>query len=100
MVLEPPALERFTISSRHDFTSAAAFVDGMAKSEAETDGNRKINKSLSMFWPAGDFLLPAGHDNCCRLNGIGRMAPIFRKMRNFHTFLTGLRSGVFDTENA
>ena len=72
----------------------------MAKSEAETDGNRKINKSLSMFWRAGDFLLMAGHDNCCRLYDIERMAQKFCKMRNFHTFLTGLRSGVFDTENA
>ena len=53
-----------------------------------------------MFWPAGDFLLTASQDNCCRLRGIGRMAPKFRKMRSFPTFLTGLRSGVFDTRNA
>ena len=53
-----------------------------------------------MFWPAGDFLLTASHDNCCRLRGIGRMALKFRKMRSFPTFLTGLRSGVFDTRNA
>ena len=32
------------------------YVDGMAKSEAVTDGNRKINKSLSMFRPAGYIL--------------------------------------------
>ena len=72
----------------------------MAKSEAESDGNGKINKSFSMFWPAGDFLLMAGHDDYCRLYDIGRIAPKFSKIRNFHTFLTGLRSGVFDTENA
>ena len=72
----------------------------MAKSDADADGNRKINKFLSMFWPAGDFLLTASQDNCCRLRGIGRMAPKFRKMRNFPTFWTGLCSGVFDTRNA
>ena len=41
----------------------------MAKSDADADGNRKINKSLSMFWAAGDFLLTASWDNCCRLRG-------------------------------
>ena len=78
----------------------ASFVDRVAKSDADADGNRNINKSLSMFWPAGDFLLTASLDNCCRLRGIGRMAPKFREMRSFPTFWTGLRSGVFDTRNA
>ena len=71
----------------------------MAKSDADANGNRKISKSLSMFWPAGDFLLTANQDNCCILRGIGWMTPQFRKMHNFPTFWTGLRSGVFDTRN-
>ena len=71
----------------------------MEKSDADADGNRKINKSLSMFWPAGDFVLTASQDNCCRLRGNGWMAPKFRKMHNFSTFGTSLRSGVFDTRN-
>ena len=61
------------------------FVDRMAKSDADADGNRKINKSLSMFWPAGDFLLTASQDNCCRLRGWRRnfvkcvIFPLFRQ---------------------
>ena len=102
--LEPPALEWFTISSTFHWAwlHLCSFlnVDRIAKSNANADGNHKINKSLSMFWPAVDFLLTASQDNCCRLHDIGRMAPKFRKMRIFPTFWTGLRSGVLDTRNA
>ena len=104
MGLDPPSLEQFTISSTFHWAMASPLqlplLIGWRNLTPMPMVIVKINKSLSMFWPAGNFLLTASQDNCCRLRGIGQMAPKFRKMRSFPTFWTGFRSGVFDTRNA